>query len=144
MVELLPYLIINLTFRQKLMKKKLTLEYTLNSSPKVLFPRLSTPGGLSEWFADNVNIQGNIYSFFWGKIEQKAEILQKKENKYIRFHWLETEDSECTWFEFRINTDDLTGDTALIITDFIYDEDRDSTIELWNSQIAKLKHVIGL
>jgi len=126
------------------MKKKITLEYTLNSSPKVLFPRLSTPGGLSEWFADNVNITGSLFSFFWDKSEQKAEIIQKKENKYIRFRWVDSEDPESHWFEFRISTDELTGDTALIITDFADDEDRDSTIELWNSQIAKLKHVIGL
>jgi uncharacterized protein YndB with AHSA1/START domain len=126
------------------MRKKITLEYTLNSSPKVLFPRLSTPGGLSEWFADNVNIKGSTFVFFWDKSEQKAEIVQKKENKYIRFKWLEVKDPETQWFEFRISVDELTGESALIITDFATDEERDSTIELWDSQITKLKHVIGL
>jgi uncharacterized protein YndB with AHSA1/START domain len=126
------------------MKKKLTLEYTLNCSPKVLYPRLCTPGGLSEWFADNVNINGNILSFFWDKTEQRASIVQKKENKYVRFRWADSEETESQWFEFRISTDDLTGDTALIITDFAEDDDRDSSIELWNSQVSKLKHVIGL
>jgi len=126
------------------MKKKLILEYTINSATKVLFPRLSTPGGLSEWFADNVNIKGNQYSFYWDNTEQKAEIIQRKENKYIRFRWVDLEDTEDHWFEFRINTDELTGDTALIVTDFVEDEDKDSITELWNSQIAKLKHVIGL
>ncbi len=126
------------------MKKKIVLEYTINSSPKVLFSRLSTPGGLSEWFADNVNIKGNQYSFIWDNSEQRADIIQRKENKYIRFRWEDADDPELHWFEFRINTDELTGDTALIITDFVEDEDKDSAIELWNSQIAKLKHVIGL
>ncbi len=126
------------------MKKKIILEYTLNSSPRVLFPRLSTPGGLSEWFADDVNINGHHYSFFWEDTEQKAEVIQRKENRYIRFRWVESEEPESGWFEFRINTDELTGDTALIISDFANDEDRESTIELWNSQIAKLKHVLGL
>jgi len=126
------------------MKKKIVLEYTLNSSPKVLFPRLSTPGGLSEWFADNVNITGNQYSFYWDNSEQKADIIQRKENKYIRFRWIDSTEPEAHWFEFRISTDELTGDTALIITDFAEDEDKDSTIELWNSQIARLKHVLGL
>jgi uncharacterized protein YndB with AHSA1/START domain len=126
------------------MKKKIVLEYIINSSPKVLFPRLSTPGGLSEWFADNVNINGNLFSFFWENSEQKAEIIQKKENKYIRFRWVESDEPESHWFEFRINTDELTGDIALIITDFVEDEDKDSSIELWNSQVAKLKHVLGL
>lgn len=128
----------------RLMKKKIVLEYTLNSSPKVLFPRLSTPGGLSEWFADNVNINGSQYSFFWDKTEQKADIIQRKENKYIRFRWADSPEPETQWFEFRLNTDELTGDTALIITDFSEDDDKESTVELWNSQIAKLKHVIGL
>lgn len=126
------------------MKKKIVLEYTLNSSPKVLFPRLSTPGGLSEWFADDVNINGSVFSFFWDNAEEKAEIVQKKENKYIRFRWLDEEDPDAQWFEFRINVDELTGEAALIITDFTEEDDKESTIELWNSQIAKLKHIIGL
>jgi uncharacterized protein YndB with AHSA1/START domain len=126
------------------MKKKITLEYAINSSPKVIFPRLSTPGGLSEWFADNVNINGSHYLFFWDGSEQKAEVTQRKENKYIRFKWADSDEPEAQWFEFRLNTDELTGDTALIITDFAEDEDRESTIELWNSQISKLKHVLGL
>lgn len=126
------------------MKKKIVLEYTLNSSAKVIYPRLSTPGGLSEWFADNVNINGSQYSFFWDNSEQRATIIQRKENKYIRFRWADLHEPEAHWFEFRISTDELTGDTALIITDFAEDEDKESTIELWNSQVSKLKHVIGL
>lgn len=126
------------------MKKKIILEYTINCSPRVLFPRLSTPGGLSEWFADNVNINGNHLSFYWEQSEQMAEVLQKKENRYIRFRWIDATETENHWFEFRINTDDLTGDTALIITDFAEDDEKDDAVELWNSQIAKLKHVIGL
>jgi uncharacterized protein YndB with AHSA1/START domain len=83
------------------MKKKYELEYTINSSPRVLFNRLSTPGGLAEWFADDVNLRGEVYTFFWDKSEQKAEVLQKKDNKYIRFHWLNEED-ESSYFEFRL------------------------------------------
>jgi hypothetical protein len=85
-----------------------------------------------------------VFSFFWEKSEQRAEVIQKKENKYIRFRWADFNDPETHWFEFRISTDELTGDTALIITDFYEEEDKESTIELWNSQIAKLKHVLGL
>jgi uncharacterized protein YndB with AHSA1/START domain len=126
------------------MKKKITLEYTLNSSPKVLFSRLSTPGGLSEWFADNVNVNGNTYLFFWEGEEFKADVVQKRENKYIRFRWHDVEDQESCCLEFRINMDDLTGDVALIIVDFVDEGDMESAIELWNSQVSKLKHVLGL
>ena len=127
------------------MKNKIELEYTINSAPKVLYSRLSTPGGLSEWFADDVNQKGKIYTFIWEGTENKAEVVLKKENKYIRFKWLEDdEDDEKTYFEFRIHQDELTGDVALMITDFTEEEDEDGTIELWNTQIAELKHVIGL
>jgi len=126
------------------MKKKIQLEYTLNSSPKILFSRLSTPGGLSEWFADDVNVNGNTYVFFWEGEEFKADVVQKRENKYIRFRWHDAEDQESSCLEFRISMDDLTGDVALIIIDFVDEEDMDSAIELWDSQVNKLKHVLGL
>lgn len=115
----------------------------MNVSPYFLFSRLSTPGGLSEWFADNVNLHGKVFTFFWGKTHQRAEILQQKEGRYIRFRWLEKGCENC-FFEFRIRQDELTGDVALIITDFADGQEQDDAIDLWNSQIAKLKHVIGL
>ncbi len=125
------------------MKSKIVLEYTINSSPKVLYTRLSTPGGLSEWFADDVNLKGSMFSFIWNDIEHKAKVTQKKENKYIRFQWMDDEDKNA-YFEFRINIDELTGDVALVVTDYADEEDREDTIELWNTQINELKHTLGL
>jgi len=123
------------------MRKRVILEYTLNSSPKVLFPRLSTPGGLSEWFADDVNLKGNVYFFIWEGTEERAEVLQKKENRFIRYKWLDEDDDAC--FEFRINVDELTGDVALVIIDMVEEDDEEDAVGLWDSQIAKLKHVLG-
>lgn len=125
------------------MKKKFELEYAINSSPRVLFNRLSTPGGLAEWFADDVNLHGGIYTFIWETSEQQAEVVQRKDNKYIRFRWVEEEDNE-SYFEFRLNQDELTGDVSLVITDFAEDDETTDAVDLWDSQIAELKHVIGL
>ena len=125
------------------MKEKIELEYTLNTSPKVLFSRLSTPSGLSEWFADNVNLQGNVFTFVWEGSEQQAELVSMKEYKSIRFKWIDDKNSN-NYFEFRINQDELTGGLALIITDFIEEDEKDETAELWDSQIAALKRVLGL
>lgn len=124
------------------MKKKIELEYPINSSPRVLYTRLSTPGGLAEWFADDVNLRGGVYYFIWEGAEQRAEVLRKKENKYIQFRWLDEEDEDTT-FEFRINIDELTGDTALMITDTIDEEDEEDAVGLWDSQVAELRHVLG-
>lgn len=125
------------------MKTKYELEYTLNTSPSILFSRLSTPEGLSEWFADDVNLKKGKYTFIWEGSEQEAEVVQKKVNKYIRYRWTDEEDEE-SFFEFRIRTEELTGDVALIITDFADEEEKDDAIDLWDTQIAELKHVIGL
>jgi len=125
------------------MKTKYELEYMLNTSPNILFNRLSTPEGLSEWFADNVNLRKGKYTFIWEGTEQDAAILQKKANKFIRFQWVEDRDEEI-YFEFRIRTDELTGDVALLITDFAEEDEKDDAIDLWDTQISELKHAIGL
>jgi uncharacterized protein YndB with AHSA1/START domain len=126
------------------MKMKFELEYTLNSSPKVLFSRLSTPEGLCEWFADNVTVDGDLFSFYWDKSVSKARLSALKENKLVRFEWIDREDDESNYFEFRINIEELTGDVALIITDFTEPEEKEDTTSLWDSQITDLKRLLGI
>jgi uncharacterized protein YndB with AHSA1/START domain len=123
-------------------KEQITLEYIINSSPGILFSRLSTPSGLSEWFADDVDQDQQRFIFKWLDDQQVALELQRKENKMIRFRW-EDDSDEDTYFEFLINTDELTGSSALIVTDFCEADERQQTIELWNKQIDLLKHGLG-
>ena len=124
------------------MKKKFELEFPINTSAKVIFPRFSTPGGLSEWFADNVNIKGKIYTFVWDGMEQKAEQSYLRENVAVRYEWLD--EKEKTFFEFRLKADELTGELAIIVTDFAEENEKEDAMDLWESQISKLKHSIGL
>jgi uncharacterized protein YndB with AHSA1/START domain len=124
------------------MKNKFELEYSLNSSPKILYSRLVTPAGLSEWFADDININGDIYTFIWNGAKQTAKLLTKKENQLVRYQW--TEDDEEVFFEFKIRKDELTGEVALVITDFAEDDEKEDNIDLWDSQISELKHTLGL
>jgi uncharacterized protein YndB with AHSA1/START domain len=123
---------------------KYELEYTLNCSPKVLFSRLSTPEGLCEWFADDVNVDGDIFSFIWSKVESKARLIALKENRFVRFEWLDNPDEETNYFEFRINIEELSGSLALIITDFAEPEEKDDAIYLWDTQISDLKRILGI
>jgi hypothetical protein len=120
-------------------KEKFELEYVVNCSPKVLYNRLSSASGLSEWFADDVSVNGKRFTFIWDGVGQEAELAFKKENLLVRFNWLEDE----TFFEFKITRDELTGDVSLLITDFIENGELEGTRSLWDSQVALLKHVIG-
>lgn len=126
------------------MRLKYELEYTLNCSPKVLFSRLSTPEGLCEWFADDVNVEGDIFTFLWNKSESKARLIALKENKFVRFEWLDNSNEESNFFEFRINIEELSGSLALIITDFAEANEKEDATSLWNTQIEDLKRVLGV
>jgi uncharacterized protein YndB with AHSA1/START domain len=126
------------------MRSKFELEYNLNCSPKVLFSRLSTPEGLGEWFADQVNVDGDLFTFFWNSSESKAKLSAIKENKMVRFEWMGMENEESNFFEFRINMEELTNELALIITDFAEAEEKEDSIYLWDSQINDLKRALGI
>jgi len=118
------------------------IEYPIRSSLRILFNQISTPSGLSEWFADNVNLNGKNYTFFWDGDEQDAELLSKKNNQSIKFRW--TEEPKDTYFELKIVVDDITQDISLIVTDFAEDEeDEEEAKLLWNKQIEKLRQSIG-
>jgi hypothetical protein len=126
------------------MRSKFELEYNLNCSPKVLFSRLSTPEGLGEWFADQVNVDGDIFIFYWNSSESNARLSALKENKMVRFEWLGMENEESNYFEFRINLEELTNELALIIIDFAEAEEKEDAIYLWDSQINDLKRALGI
>jgi hypothetical protein len=126
------------------MRSKFELEYNLNCSQKVLFSRLSTPEGLGEWFADQVNVEGDIFKFYWNSSESNARLSALKENKMVRFEWLGTENEESNYFEFRINLEELTNELALIIIDFAEAEEKEDAIYLWDSQINDLKRALGI
>ena len=46
-------------------KERFELEFLLKTSPKVLDNMISTPSGLSEWFAEDVNIKDEVYTFIF-------------------------------------------------------------------------------
>ena len=121
-------------------KLEIQLEYPINCSPKVLYNRLSTASGLAEWFSDDVRVKGNLFSFIWEGSEQQAERTLYKEDKLVRFNWIDEADS---YFEFRINKDELTGDVSLLVFDFSDEDEEEETVGLWNSQIADLKRILG-
>jgi uncharacterized protein YndB with AHSA1/START domain len=125
------------------MKEKIEIEYNLKTSPKVLFPRLSTATGLAEWFADNVTVKNKTqYAFYWDQSIEEAEQTYIRENVVVKYEWKNKD--EKAYFEFRIRIDDLTGEMALIVTDMVDSDEKDEIVDLWDIQINKLKHVLGL
>ena len=123
-------------------KVKYELEFPIQASPQLLYNYISTPSGLSEWFADNVNSRGELFTFIWDDSEEQAKLLTKKNSERIKFRWLENEDDDC-FFELRIQVDSITKDVSIIVTDFSDDDEVDESKMLWENQIASLKQILG-
>lgn len=123
-------------------REKIEIEYLLKTSPKILYNMISSPSGLSEWFADNVNVRDDVYTFFWDGSEESAKVLGKAKDQYIKFQW-DYDEGEDVYFELRIKVDALTREVAIIITDFPEDGDEESTRNLWESQLEDLRRVLG-
>lgn len=125
-------------------RTKFELEFLLKTSIKVLENNITTPSGLSEWFADDVNVKGDVYSFIWDGSEEKARLLAKKTGSHIRFKWLvDEEDGENVFFEFQYTLDPLTKSLVFKVIDFAEEDELENAKQLWDSQINELKRHIG-
>ena len=122
-------------------KIKYELEFPIQASPNMLYQYISSASSLSEWYADNVNSRGKIFSFFWDGIEEQAELVSSKNNQFVKFKWLEEDDDY--YFEIKIVVDELTKDVSLMVTDFSEENEVEESKMLWESQIADLKQVLG-
>ncbi len=119
------------------------MEIPIQASPSLLYNYISTPSGFSEWYADNVNSRGEIYTFIWeGGSEEKAKMISKKSGERIRMQWLIDEDDPY-YFELRIQVDEITKDVSLMITDFAEEDEMEETKMWWENMISELKQVLG-
>ena len=125
-------------------KVKFEMEFEVNSSTAVLFNMISTPSGLSEWFADDVNIKDDLFTFIWDGSVEQAKLIGRRKGESVKFQWLDDyNDGLKTYFEFSMKVDELTNDVALIVTDFAEKGDIDNAKHLWHNQINDLKATIG-
>src|SRR5438045_3886984 len=98
-------------------KQLFTIEYPVRCSPSILYEFLSTPAGMQEWFADKVDERDRIFIFSWnGANTEKAEVTEREQDKFIKYHWLHAPKEE--FFEFRIEKTEISNQTILIIKDF--------------------------
>lgn len=123
-------------------KIKYEMEFPIRVSPSLLYQYLSTPSGLSEWYADNVNSRGEFFSFIWEGSEEEAKLLSKKSPERIKFRWMEDEGEEY-YFELRIQVDEITQDVSLIITDYAEEDEVEEGKMLWENMVSDLKQVLG-
>ncbi|WP_196893263.1 START-like domain-containing protein [Aureivirga marina] len=123
-------------------KIKYQLEFPVKASPQLLYEYFTSPSGLSEWFADNVNSRGEKYTFIWDDSEEEAKLLVERAYEKAKYKWLEDEGTDY-FFEFRIIVDEITKDVSLVITDFAEEDEVEEAKMLWENQIDALRHILG-
>lgn len=124
-------------------KVKFEIEFPIHASPQLLYQYISTPSGLSEWFSDNVNSRGELFTFIWDDSEEQAKLLIKKSGERVKFRWVDDEDDLTCYFEIRIQVDEITKDVSLMVTDFAEEDEVEESKMLWENQISSLKQVLG-
>lgn len=124
-------------------KEKYTIEYNLSTvSTNLLWSYVSTPVGLSTWFADDVTADGRSFTFYWAKEGHKAEQIGTRAGSCIRFHWCDDTNPK-SYFELRIIYNELVNDVILEVTDFAGEADMKDSKNLWNEQITALRKRLG-
>ncbi|EMY81455.1 SRPBCC domain-containing protein [Psychroflexus gondwanensis] len=125
-------------------KVKYEMEFPIQVSPSLLYQYISTPSGLSEWFADNVNSRGELFTFMWEGSEEEAKLLSKKADDRIKLRWTEDEEEGLNYFfEMKIQVDEITKDVSLMITDFAEEGEEDEGKMLWSNMVSDLKQILG-
>lgn len=126
-------------------KNKFIGEYGFRASKKMLYPYISTASGLSQWFADDVNInnEDKVYTIIWDGEENKAKMVSSRANHHVKFQFIDDEDDEDpNYVEIRLEVNELTQELFIRVTDYS-DMDLDEAQELWDSLVHDLKEIVG-
>ncbi len=120
---------------------KFELEFILRASPRIVYSFLTDAGNLVRWFCDEVDIEGDIYTFDWQGSEEVAELVDDIEEERIRFRWEDYEENE--YLEYKIFKSDMTKETIIELTDFCDEDELEEQKDLWFNQLEKLKVACG-
>lgn len=118
------------------------MEFIFRASPTIVYQFLTTPACLVRWFCDEVDINGNVYTFYWDGDEQVATLVEDWEDELLRFEWQDAP-SPNEYLELNISKSGITEETVLNITDFCDVNDDKNARMLWESQIAQMRVATG-
>ena len=118
-------------------------EYEIRASKKMLYPYLSSASGLSQWFADDVNIDADkVYTVIWDGEESKARMVSHRTNSQVRFEFISDEE-DPNYVEFQLDMNELTQEVFIRVTDYSEMDDAQELQELWESLITNLREIVG-
>ena len=121
-------------------------EFEFKASKKMLYPYLSSASGLSQWFADDVNIdEDKMLTVIWDGEENKAKMVAHRTNSLVRIEFLPKDENDIdpNYVEFKLDMSDMTQSVFVRVTDYSEMEDKEELAELWENLMHKLKEIVG-
>ena len=122
-------------------------DFEINASKQMLYPYLNTASGLSQWFADDVNInEDKVFNFIWDGEDHRAKMISHRTNQHVKFEFLpETpeEEEDPAYFELRLELNELTQSVFIKVTDYSEMEDVEELNDLWQGLIDNLRETVG-
>ena len=113
----------------------------------MLYPYLSTPTGLKEWFADDVTLnEDKTFSFIWDGIKSKALKSAQKTNVLVKFEFAPSEGSsnkDVAYLDLKLEENDLTQTSFLKVIDYSEATDLKELEALWENLIDNLRAAVG-
>ena len=128
-------------------KNLFTADYEIHASIRMLYPYIESASGLSEWFAEDVKISPEkVFTFEWEGERHQAIMQSHRINHFTKFEFIpeSPEDKkDPSYFELRLEMDELTQTTFIKITDYSDFDDQGELQDLWDGLIENLKTVFG-
>ncbi|WP_338812427.1 START-like domain-containing protein [Bernardetia sp. Wsw4-3y2] len=129
-------------------------EYEIRAAVKMVYPFISTPQGLEEWFADRVEVLNDKFlNIHWDNEQHIAKIVSQRNNSMIRYQFVDNIEEEKTktrgkkkdvnFLELKLNYSELTDTTYLVIKDYSEMNDEEVLEELWDGLVETLREKLG-
>ncbi|MEY3422458.1 MAG: hypothetical protein RIR48_2775 [Bacteroidota bacterium] len=123
-------------------RERLDMEFIFRASPTIIYNFVTTPACLVRWYCNEVDITGDVYTFYWQGSSETAILVDDIEDERVRFVW-EDADDENEFLEFRMYKSDITNETILEITDFCDKGEVQEVKDLWNTLTVELRKECG-
>ncbi|QKG54652.1 ATPase [Hymenobacter sp. BRD67] len=123
------------------------MEYSINASPKILFPYIASASGLSQWFCDDVRLDpDHRLNMVWDKQSHFAEIAAQRPGRSIRYVFLDEKKCslpDANYLDFTLESSLITDEVFLRVTDYSDHLDAEEQQELWEGLVGKLREQVG-
>ncbi|MGI4870347.1 MAG: START-like domain-containing protein [Janthinobacterium lividum] len=128
-------------------KQRFEMEYSINASPKLLFPYISSASGLSQWFCEDVRLDpDHRFNMVWDKQNHYAEVSAQRPGRSIRYVFLGEQKQQlddANFLDFTLDSSRITDEVFLRVTDYSDFADMQEQQELWESLVGRLREQVG-